>query len=135
MKNQNYLKVREEELMNFLWDIGRPLTVNEMVEHLQNEGWNSVTLFKTVRTLTESGYLEVKGVEKSGRTYIRKLAPALSKEEYYSSVMMKRGINSDSIADITAAFLGISNIEKNEKDTQVIEKLQEIINQLKNKNE
>lgn len=135
MKNQNYLKVREEELMNFLWDISRPLTVNEMVEHLQNEGWNSVTLFKTVRTLTESGYLEVKGVEKSAKTYVRKLAPALSKEEYYSSVMMRRGINSNSIADITAAFLGISNIEKNEKDTQVIEKLQEIINQLKNTNE
>lgn len=32
MKNKDYLTVRQEELMNFLWKVNEPLTANEMAE-------------------------------------------------------------------------------------------------------
>ena len=47
MKNKDYLTVRQEELMNFLWKVNEPLTANEMAERLAEDGWNNVTLFKT----------------------------------------------------------------------------------------
>ena len=62
MKNKDYLTVRQEELMNFLWKVNEPLTANEMAERLAEDGWNNVTLFKTVQSLTTDGYLEVVGL-------------------------------------------------------------------------
>lgn len=105
MKNKDYLTVRQEELMNFLWKVNEPLTANEMAERLAEDGWNNVTLFKTVQSLTTDGYLEVVGLEKTVKTYARKLAPSMSKDDYYASVLIKRGIDSSSIANITAALI------------------------------
>lgn len=53
--------------MNFLWKVNEPLTANEMAERLAEDGWNNVTLFKTVQSLTTDGYLEVVGLEKPSR--------------------------------------------------------------------
>jgi len=131
MKNKDYLTVRQEELMNFLWKVNEPLTANEMAE----DGWNNVTLFKTVQSLTTDGYLEVVGLEKTVKTYARKLAPSMSKDDYYASVLIKRGIDSSSIANITAALIGAKDKQAKEKNAEVIAKLEEIIDTLKNDEE
>ena len=69
MKKKNALNKREEELMNILWEYNEPLTQNEMAERLEDSGWNSVTLFKTVQSLSSGGYLQVAGLEKTAKTY------------------------------------------------------------------
>ena len=131
MKKQDVLNKREEELMNFLWAYNEPLTQSEMAEKLEEQGWSSVTLFKTVQSLSSAGYLQVVGLEKSAKTYARKLIPAISKEEYYTSILMKNGLDSGSLANITAAFIGVSKKSEKEKNTEVIAKLEEIIEKLR----
>lgn len=131
MKKQNCLTAREEELLNVLWEMNEPLTTGEMAERLAAEGWNKVTLFKIVQTLSDMGYLKVAGLEKSTKSYARKFVPALTKEEYYAEVMMKRGLDSSSIANITAAFLGVADKGDKERDAKVIAKLEEIIGALR----
>ena len=116
--------------MNFLWKVNEPLTANEMAERLAEDGWNNVTLFKTVQSLTTDGYLEVVGLEKTVKTYARKLAPSMSKDDYYASVLIKR-----SIANITAALIGAKDKQAKEKNAEVIAKLEEIIDTLKNDEE
>ena len=133
MKKQDVLNKREEELMNFLWAYNEPLTQNEMAERLEEQGWSSVTLFKTVQSLSAAGYLQVAGLEKTAKTYARKLIPAISKEEYYTSILMKNGLDSGSLANITAAFIGVSKKSEKEKNTEVIAKLEEIIEKLRMK--
>ena len=135
MKRKDALSVREEELMNYLWNIHQPMTSTEMSEKLEPEGWNSVTLLKTIQSLADTGYLEVVGFEKSSKTYARKLMPSVTKEEYYSKVLMQKGINTDSLADITAALLGVSKKKRKERDEKVIEKLEEIIEELRKNSE
>lgn len=131
MKKQDVLNKREEELMNFLWAYNEPLTQNEMAEKLEEQGWSSVTLFKTVQSLSGAGYLQVVGLEKTAKTYARKLIPAISKEEYYTSILMKNGLDSGSLANITAAFIGVSKKSEKERNTEVIAKLEEIIEKLR----
>ena len=130
-KKKESLNKREEELMNYLWEIKKPMTTNEMAKQLQSEGWTNITLCRTVQSLTDQGYLEVAGLEKSAKTYARKLMPSLSKEEYYSSVLMNRGINANSLADLTAALIGASRKNPREKDAEVIAKLEEVIASLR----
>ena len=131
MKKKDALSKREEELMNILWTYNEPLTQNEMAERLEEQGWSSVTLFKTVQSLSGAGYLKVVGLERTAKTYARKLIPAITKEEYYTSILMKNGLDSESLANITAAFIGVSKKNKKEKNTEVIAKLEEIIEKLR----
>lgn len=130
-KKKESLNKRKEELMNYLWEIKKPMTTNEMAKQLQSEGWTNITLCRTVQSLTDQGYLEVAGLEKSAKTYARKLIPSLSKEEYYSSVLINRGINANSLADLTAALIGVSRKNPREKDAEVIAKLEEVIASLR----
>lgn len=131
MKKKDILNKREEELMNYLWEINKPLTTSEMAKQLEIEGWTNITLCRTVQSLSDNGYLEVAGFEKATKTYARKLVSSLTKEEYYSSVLMNRGINANSLADITAALIGVSRKNSKEKDAEVIAKLEEVIASLK----
>lgn len=127
MKKNDTLTAREEEILGYLWDWSEPLTQNEMAERLVDQGWNNVTLYKTVQSLSTKGFLEVVGLEKSTKTYARKLVPSLSKEEYYTSILMKNGLSTDSLANLTAAFIGVSKKSESEKKEAVIAKLEEII--------
>ena len=127
MKKNDTLTAREEEILGYLWDRNEPLTQNEMAERLADQGWNNVTLYKTVQSLSTKGFLEVVGLEKSTKTYARKLVPSLSKEEYYTSILMKNGLSTDSLANLTAAFIGVSKKSESEKKEAVIAKLEEII--------
>ena len=133
MQNKEYLTVRQEELMNFLWRVNEPMTANEMAEKLETEGWNNVTLFKTVQSLTNEGYLDVVGLEKTVKTYARKLAPAISKNDYYASVLKKRGVDSSSIGTITAVLIGADKKSPEEKDAAVIAELERIISRIRQK--
>lgn len=131
MKKKDILNKREEELMNYLWEINEPMTASGMAKQLEPKGWTNITLCRTVQSLSDSGYLEVAGLEKTAKTYARKLMPSLTKEEYYSSVLLNRGINANSLADITAALIGASRKSPREKDAEVIAKLEEVIADLK----
>lgn len=86
------LSPRQEELMLFLWDKAEPMTAHQMAGELKEKGWNNVTLFKTVQSLTEDNFLEVKGIEKTVKTYARKFAPSMAKTEYYGHLLASRGI-------------------------------------------
>ena len=83
MKKKDTLNKREEELMNYLWEIKKPLTASEMAKQLESEGWTNITLCRTVQSLSDNGYLEVAGLEKTAKTYARRLIPSLTKEESY----------------------------------------------------
>ena len=72
MKKKDILNKREEELMNYLWEIKKPLTASEMAKQLESDGWTNITLCRTVQSLSDNGYLEVAGLEKTTKTYARK---------------------------------------------------------------
>lgn len=131
MKKKNYLTAREEELLHILWEMKEPLTAGEMVERLSVDGWNKATVFKTVQTLSDRGYLKVTALEKCAKSYARKFVPALTKEEYYAEIMMKHGLDSSAIPNITAAFLGGAGKSDKERNAEVIARLQEIIDTLR----
>ncbi|MCI8266850.1 MAG: hypothetical protein HFH78_10535, partial [Lachnospiraceae bacterium] len=52
LKKKDILNKREEELMNYLWEIKKPLTASEMAKQLESEGWTNITLCRTVQSLS-----------------------------------------------------------------------------------
>ena len=91
------LSPRQEELMLFLWD-------------------------KDV-SLTENNFLEVKGLEKAVKTYARKLAPSMTRAEYYGNLLASRGITKEDLPQIIASVIGT---EKDSVEQEIDEMLQRL---------
>lgn len=117
------LSPRQEELMLFLWDKDVSLTATQMAEAMKEKGWNNVTLFKTVQALTENNFLEVKGLEKAVKTYARKLAPSMTRAEYYGNLLASRGIIKEDLPQIIASVIGT---EKDSVEKEIDEMLQRL---------
>ena len=127
---KNDISAREESLLDYLWDKNIPMTANDILLELEPKGWKPITLFKTIQSLSDKKYLEVVGLEKSGKSYARKFEPAFSRGTYYSHLMMKKGLDKTAIADITASLIG-ADITTNEGTAQIIDTLEGIIDELK----
>lgn len=69
----------EYEIMNLLWEAGRPLSVAEIRQGLQGTGWEATTIKTLIARLTEKGALSR---TKAG-VYL--YAPTLRREEYTAS--------------------------------------------------
>ena len=90
---------------------------------MKEKGWNNVTLFKTVQALTENNFLEVKGLEKAVKTYARKLAPSMTRAEYYGNLLASRGITKEDLPQIIASVIGT---EKDSVEKEIDEMLQRL---------
>lgn len=137
MKNNKLMNPREEDLMNFLWNQKEPMAITEMIELLDKEKWNQVTLFRIVKELLDKGYLEIYGLKRNNTQYARKFIPSLTKEEYAAVLLSERGIESTSLASIALAMLGGNKRKKiceDEKD-YLIHELENIIEQIRNQGE
>lgn len=69
----------EYEIMNLLWEAGRPLSVAEIRQGLQGTGWEATTIKTLISRLTEKGAL----VRSKAGVYL--YAPTLGREEYTAS--------------------------------------------------
>ena len=118
------LTPRQTELMEFLWEANEPMTANKMAEKLAPAGWNNVTLFKTVQALSTDGFLEVAGLEKTVKTYARKLAPTMTKAQYYASIVCN---TPDIIPEIIIQKKGLKDADKTEQNAAVKKELEKII--------
>ena len=95
-----------------------------MAEKLAPAGWNNATLFKTVQALSTDGFLEVAGLEKTVKTYARKLAPTMTKAQYYASIVCN---TPDIIPEIIIQKKGLKDADKTEQNAAVKKELEKII--------
>lgn len=69
----------EYEIMNLLWEAGRPLSVAEIRYGLQGTGWEATTIKTLIARLTEKGAL----TRSKAGVYL--YSPTLGREEYTAS--------------------------------------------------
>ena len=119
-KNKNLLNGREEELLNYLWEQDKPLTVVE-IEQQFSEEISKATIFKTVQSLMDKGYIQVAGVERMTRTYARKVEPAITREDYGVIVLREIGIEPRMMKNIVLGMLGDPKEWSDDKNQWVME--------------
>lgn len=122
------ISIREEEMLNFFWDRGESMTAREVSDILFEENWNSVTVFKTIQKLSESGLLKVTGLKRACKMYARELYPSLSKTDFYANILVKNHMDDKFI--VSFARICETNSEKN-SNKEVIDILQKVVNDLR----
>lgn len=136
MKRRELLNGREEEMMYIMWDMKEPSTSVEMLDRLLDNGWNRSTVFNTIQSLIDKGFLRVIGVERNHTQYARQFEPAITREEYAAKLLIAKGLDCDKLGNIAIAMIGSdnsSNDDKKGKDRkkELIKELEATIARLK----
>lgn len=128
MKERKFpLSKREEELMEMLWALDRPMTSTDMVAEKWERSWKDNYLKIMLRSLLDKGALVVCGAERRANIYLRLFVPAFTKEEYAAKIAASR-IEDDQVVKVMAALVKETN---NTNDDDLINRLDRMIQELR----
>ena len=74
----------ELEIMNVLWDAGRPLTRGEILELSVDKKWKDNSIHILLNRLLAKGAIAEGGFTRSGKSYGRLYEVQISGEDYYA---------------------------------------------------
>lgn len=116
-------------VMEILWDEQRPMTGIELIEYGKENEWKSNYIYNVLISLQKKEMIEMCGVIKCGKQYIRQFVPSVSKEQYVAKMASTLKMKADSIPKVALALAQ----ELDEDDTEIIVQLEEIIKSFKEK--
>ncbi len=125
----------EEKVMLFLWDQGRPLSVQEMLEAWDGDDktWKDNYMRAIVHSLEEKEALEFCNLERRGNRYARRFQPAYSKKEYYSHLVKRGGLSASEMVKVEAVALAASGDQQGMD--ALIHELEEIIEEYRRRDD
>ena len=123
----------EEELMGFLWDYGKPLSVPEILEECPEHRWSDHYLRVMLVSLERKGIVGCADFDKRWKTYARRFHCIVSREEYFARQARLRGLNMKDFIKLEAAAM----FEKGDKAAveEIIEELTKMIREYETSND
>lgn len=113
--------------MMFLWNQGKPLSVQEMIDSWEGDErtWKDNHMRVIVRALVEKGVLEVAELDYHNSRASRRLRPTFSKKEYYAQVVKHGGLSVSEMVEAEAVAMA----KKGDKEgmSALLSDLKEII--------
>ncbi len=100
----------ELEIMNVLWDAGRPLTRGEILELSVDKKWKDNSIHILLNRLLTKGAIGEGGFTRSGKSYGRLYEPQLSGEEYYAGSVF--AVSRERLGMLFDALLKSKNIDQ-----------------------
>ena len=83
MKHYHFrLTQSEREIMQLLWQLGRPLSRSEIIELTRERSWKASSIHILLNSMLEKNAIKVSGFVKSTKNYARTFVPTMSFEEY-----------------------------------------------------
>lgn len=111
----------ELEIMETLWQAGRPLARYEILELSESPSWSPSTIHILLNGLLKKGAIREAGFIKRIKTYGRLYDVNLSRAEYYSETLF-RGKNAETIPAYFSMLL-----QSDELTTDVVDELEKLL--------
>lgn len=109
-----YLTKNELEIMDVLWEQGRPLSRGELLTLPQNKTWMDSSIHILLNSLLRKGAIREAGYAKCGKTSGRVYDAALSCAEYYVTTLDSTRMQPD-LPELLKAYLAARPIGEDEK--------------------
>lgn len=106
--------------MDLLWSVDKPLSCAEIVELSGDKTWKDSYVHSLIKSLLEKDVVKIDSFELISRSYARKFAPKVTKEEYYLREYFEENPE-NSMPALFAAFA------KNKADKNSMEEIEEMI--------
>ena len=109
-----YLTKNELEIMDVLWEQGRPLSRGELLALPENKTWMDSSIHILLNSLLRKGAIREAGYAKCGKTSGRVYEAALSCAEYYITTLDSTRMQ-PTLPDLLRAYLAARPMGEEEK--------------------
>lgn len=119
------LTKNELEIMEVLWEAGRPLTSAEIVKMSVEKTWKDSSIHILINSLLKKDAIKEVGFVRTGKGYGRTFGPSESGEKYYADYLAAIA-NKTSVSTLFSALFKSDDISKQE-----IQELEELLKKKK----
>lgn len=109
----------EKQVMDLLWSVDRPLSCSEIVELSGDKTWKDSYVHSLLKSLMKKNIVKIESFELISRSYARKFAPKVTKEEYYLNEYLDEN-PSNSMPSLFAAFTDADPDEETMEEIEAI---------------
>ncbi|MBQ3418299.1 MAG: BlaI/MecI/CopY family transcriptional regulator [Ruminococcus sp.] len=110
----------EKQIMDLLWSVDKPLSCTEIVELSGDKTWKDSYVHSLIKSLMKKDVVKIESFELISRSYARKFAPKVTKEEFYLREYLEESPENNMPA-LFAAFA------KNKADRETMNKIEDMI--------
>ena len=118
----------EKQIMDLLWSVDKPLSCTEIVELSGEKTWKDSYVHSLIKSLMKKDVVKIESFELISRSYARKFAPKVTKEEFYLREYLEESPENNMPA-LFAAFA------KNKADRETMDKIENMIRNWKKEQE
>lgn len=113
-----YLTKNELEIMDVLWEQGRPLSRGELLTLPEKKTWMDSSIHILLNSLLRKGAIREAGYAKCGKTSGRVYEAALSCAQYYVTTLSSTKVQ-PTLEDLLAAYLAAIPLSEEEKNRAI----------------
>ena len=77
----------EMEIMDVLWEAGKPLSRSDLLERSEEKTWKDSSVHILLNGLLQKNAIQEAGLVKRSKTYGRVFVPTLTRQEYFASTI------------------------------------------------
>lgn len=77
----------EMEIMDVLWEAGKPLSRSDLLAHSEEKTWKDSSVHILLNGLLQKRAIREAGMVKRSKTYGRTFEPTLTREEYFATTI------------------------------------------------
>ena len=77
----------EMEIMDVLWEAGKPLSRSDLLAHSEEKTWKDSSVHILINGLLKKKAIREAGMVKRSKTYGRTFEPTLTREEYFAATI------------------------------------------------
>lgn len=112
----------EMEIMDVLWNEGKPLSRSDLLQRNEEKSWKDSSVHILLNGLLQKGAIEEAGFVRRSKTYGRTFVPTMSREQYFATTIFSHRYQPDMIGLLEAL------LSRPEVDENVLESLKEMLN-------
>lgn len=109
----------EKQIMDLLWSVDKPLSCSEIVELSGDKTWKDSYVHSLIKSLMKKNMVKIESFELISRSYARKFAPKMTKEEYYLNEYFDESPEND----MPSLFAAFADADPDEKTMKKIESI------------
>ena len=79
----------EKEILDFLWEYGKPLSASEIVNLYSNRTWKASYIHLAIQSMLDKKAIKVDGFKQTTKNYARTFSPVLTKEAFLVQEMVR----------------------------------------------
>ena len=122
-------------MLHIYWDSGISLSAPDVFEISRETedtaSWSINYIHKMLTSLMDNGLLEICDFTRSGKRYVRKFHPCMTKEEYYAELLESQGVDTTAFAKIAMALVKKQEKKKSDdaQNSKLIAELEQMIDE------